>query len=315
MTQDGASSAVDPSPSKTGPQPEDDFELVIPESVYREAVGDVGVFFEKLNGIDRHTLATDHLDCKKSYGRALLLQSYAELRGKRLLEIGSGYGTNLASWMKAFDVDGYGVEPASLGFDKSFLASKSLFQANGLDPNRIIDAQGESLPFPDAEFDIVYSSNVLEHTADPLKVLMESVRVLRPGGLIHMEIPNYLSYFEGHYMLPMPPVWSTRFLGAWLRIFGRDPAFASTLRLINPIWCARAVRQINQIYPVQAVSFGREVFLRRLTTRFDFEMRSTAGKIGWAIQAVQLLNVGNWIGRLIVLCQGYYPIYLTVRKL
>jgi hypothetical protein len=26
------------------------------------------------------------------------------------------------------------------------------------------------------------------------------------------------------------------------------------------------------------------------------------------------VNRGNWVGRLIVACQGHYPIYLTVRK-
>ena len=40
-----------------------------------------------------------------------------------------------------------------------------------------------------------------------------------------------------------------------------------------------------------------------------------AGKvIERLIGALRKLNVGNWAGRLIVLMQGHYPIYMTVRK-
>ncbi len=43
-----------------------------------------------------------------------------------------------------------------------------------------------ALPFDDASFDGVICSGVLMHTADPVKVLDELARVVRPGGLIYM---------------------------------------------------------------------------------------------------------------------------------
>jgi SAM-dependent methyltransferase len=42
---------------------------------------------------------------------------------------------------------------------------------------------GRRLPFPDAAFDAVFSSNVLEHVQDLDALLGEIQRVLRPGGL------------------------------------------------------------------------------------------------------------------------------------
>ena len=69
----------------------------------------------------------------------------------------------------------------------SFRAARLLFEENDLDSTRIIDAQGERLPFGDATFDVVYSANVLEHTTDPHQVLRKAVGVLRPGGTIHMK--------------------------------------------------------------------------------------------------------------------------------
>lgn len=39
-------------------------------------------------------------------------------------------------------------------------------------------------------FDFVYSSNVLEHTTNPIYALMEQIRVVRTDGVIYVAIPN-----------------------------------------------------------------------------------------------------------------------------
>jgi SAM-dependent methyltransferase len=289
--------------------------VLVPPTVHAQAMNDVGAFFEPLSKVDRGILADDHLNLTKATNRGRLLERFVALQGKKVLEIGSGFGTNLAVWIKEFAIDGYGVEPASLGFEMSFQTAKILFEENGLDSSRIIDAQGERLPFGDGTFDIVYSANVLEHTTDPLQVLREATRVVKQGGIIHMEVPNYLSYFEGHYMIPMPPMYSNRLLGMWVRLFGRDPSFVRTLKLINPVWCKRAVKSINAMYPVRLVTLGQEIFLEKLAKPFDFETKVVAGKLDRIVHGLQAINAGNWIGRLIVAAQGYYPIYLTIQRL
>ena len=130
------------------------------------------------------------------------------------------------------------MEPSGVGFGQGYVASRKLFAANGIDPARITNSTGESLPFPDESFDIVYSAMyVLEHTEIPELVLCEAVRVLRPGGTLFMEMPNFISYFEGHYMVVAPPILFKPMLAWWVRtVFGRDPAFARTLQTkINPV--------------------------------------------------------------------------------
>jgi SAM-dependent methyltransferase len=289
--------------------------VVVPDSVRNLAEQSVGIFFEGVTRTSREANARDHLDVVRPLKKGELLERFTQLSGKKLLEVGSGFGTNLATWIKKYDLDGYGTERDTEGFASSFKASRELFAANGINPDRIIRVTDDALPFEDASFDVVYSGNVLEHTEDPLMVLREAVRVLRPGGILHVEVPNYLSYFEGHYMVPQPPVIWRWVLPAWVRLLGRDPAFAYTMRTeINPIWCRRAVRQINKEYPVQLLSLGAEIFLDRLTQPFQFEMERTAARLGKLMRVFQRLNLGNWIGRLIVSAQGYYPIYLTVRR-
>jgi SAM-dependent methyltransferase len=303
---------VNEAPASSTGQPE----IVVPADVFETAAESIGAYFEPISRVDRKTCARDFLDLSKSFKRAAIIQRYTRLEGAKVLEVGSGFGTNLAVWLKHFQVDAYGVEPGGEGFNQGYLASRRLLAANGLDPERAINSTGEWLPFPDDSFDLVYSANVLEHTADPERVLMESVRVLRPGGVLHMEMPNYLSYFEGHYMVFQPPILWRPMLGWWVRlVFGRDPAFAATLQTkVNPVWCRRMVREVGKKYPLELVSVGEELFLERLTQPFTFEMQTVASKIGKAIGIFRRLNVGNWMGHLIVLLQGHYPIYLTVRK-
>jgi ubiquinone/menaquinone biosynthesis C-methylase UbiE len=289
--------------------------IVVPPEVFDVARDTLGAFFEPLARIDRTTLATDFLDQTKAVKRAEVLERYARLRGRKVLEIGSGFGTNLAAWSKLFDIDGYGVEPSSVGFEGGYAMSKRLLEANGIDPQRIVDAAGEHLPFEDETFDIVYSTNVLEHTSDPARVLMEGVRVLRAGGLLHMEMPNHLSYFEGHYLLPQPPLISRKILPAWVRLFGRDPAFAKTIQTqINPNWLRRELERIASHYTIEVVSLGEDVFLDRLSQPFTFETKGAGSRLGRPVRDLQRVNYRNWIGKLIVLMRGHFPLYVTVRR-
>jgi SAM-dependent methyltransferase len=53
---------------------------------------------------------------------------------------------------------------------------------------------GDSLPFENGTFDIVFSVYVAEHIEHPLKFLAEVSRVLKPGGVYLQVTPNRLHY-------------------------------------------------------------------------------------------------------------------------
>jgi 2-polyprenyl-3-methyl-5-hydroxy-6-metoxy-1,4-benzoquinol methylase len=48
------------------------------------------------------------------------------------------------------------------------------------------------LPFADNTFAVVFSSEVIEHTPDPLLAVREMTRVIKPGGYLSLSTPNWL---------------------------------------------------------------------------------------------------------------------------
>ena len=55
----------------------------------------------------------------------------------------------------------------------------------------------EKIPYPDNYFDEVFCLNFLEHTFNFDDVLTEIHRVLKPTGIVHVEVPYYNSYNYG----------------------------------------------------------------------------------------------------------------------
>ena len=101
----------------------------------------------------------------------------------RYLELGSGRGTTsmyLAS--KGCDVTLVDMAPTALQ-----LAVRN-FRSRGLPDPRTVIADARETGLPAASVDCVYNIGLLEHFDDPRPVLRESLRLLKPGGLLFMVI-------------------------------------------------------------------------------------------------------------------------------
>ncbi len=108
--------------------------------------------------------------------KALLGGLGIDPRGKKALEIGCGGGIRCEE-IARLGFDTIGIDPS----EASLRAAIGHGHASGLNI-RYGTAYGESLPFSDRTFDVVFCCDVLEHVRDLPKVISEVARVLNPGG-------------------------------------------------------------------------------------------------------------------------------------
>lgn len=102
-----------------------------------------------------------------------------QLINKLVLDAGCGYG--------AFSVELAKRECRLVSSDLIFeLTSKTVNKTK----NNGVVADTLSLPFLDNSFDIVISSEMIEHTPNPENVIFELIRILKPGGYIVITTPN-----------------------------------------------------------------------------------------------------------------------------
>ena len=236
----------------------------------------------------------------------------SDLKEKRILEIGSGYGTFLIGARLWEGMDAFGVEPAMFQCDNLELPKKVL-RAGGVEENIYYGATGEQLPFRQSFFDIIYSNNALEHVRDPQKVLNEAFRVLKPDGKMVIIVPNYFTFWEGHYKIFWSPLFNWRPLGrAYIRLMGRDPDFLDTLNLVTPKKILRWLSSINGRYEI--LGTGVDVWKRRLGGE-DFAPyggMDAAKQLFWLFKKC---GISNLIAGITAFFNMHTPIILTLKKI
>lgn len=104
---------------------------------------------------------------------------HTSLAGKHVLDAGCGYGAFSAAAMAR------GAAVVSLD-----IAPRLVTRTTARAGSRGVVADACRLPVRGETFDVVISSEMLEHTRAPLDALAELARVVRPGGLLVLTTPN-----------------------------------------------------------------------------------------------------------------------------
>lgn len=141
--------------------------------------------------------------CLRAWRTSLL----AEIKGDAL-EIGAGTGLTLPCYPEA-------VSHLTLSEPDRHMRDQLLRVANRHPlPTTVLDSPGESLPLPSGSFDAVILCLVLCSVSDPLKVLSEASRLLKPEGQL---------YFIEHVSAPIGSSrqrWQQRIEPLWKRVAG-----------------------------------------------------------------------------------------------
>lgn len=122
------------------------------------------------------TYSIEYLDALRSAEMNLLVRKHGQLFSESdVLEVGTGTGAQLRELSE--------IAKSAIGVDlhSSYLKPP---QSN------FTYYDGVNLPFADKSFDVIYSSNTMEHVMDEPGLHCEMKRVLRPGGVAIHVVPS-----------------------------------------------------------------------------------------------------------------------------
>jgi len=119
--------------------------------------------------------------------RYLMKTSYKKT-GK-ILDIGSGRGDFLTAFSSLnYDVTGVDISPCSLPGSNNYTVKKC-------------NLEYEPLPFPENEFDFIFSKSVIEHLHTPQIMLSNAFNVLKPGGIAVIMTPSWAHTYWGPFYI------------------------------------------------------------------------------------------------------------------
>jgi SAM-dependent methyltransferase len=195
------------------------------------------------------------------------VDSFASLRGALLLDVGGGPG---------FFADAFAARGATyVAVD----ADAGEMRLHGRDPGpRTVQASGTALPFVDGAFDLAYSSNVLEHVAQPWAMADEMVRVVRPGGVIVISYTLWFGPWGGHETAPWHLLGGHRAARRYARTHGHAPKNVYGESLF-PITAAAGIAWARRSRDVDIVSVAP---------------RYLPAPLGWVVHVPGLREAVTW---------------------
>jgi len=150
--------------------------------------------------------------------------------GERVLDLGCGGGRH------GFEVVKRGGRVVALDLDEVELKNVVAVLGGMYDAGEVpagadgaaVRGSALELPFPDATFDRIIASEVMEHIGDDQLALHELSRVLRPGGVLAVTVPRWLPELlcwalSDEYHAPAQP-------GGHVRIY-RESALRERMRV------------------------------------------------------------------------------------
>lgn len=130
-------------------------------------------------------------------------QPELDLRGRHVLDIGSGLGGKLVYLQRLRPAT---VTTVDIRPDRSAAGQDFVGRAGTIANVRFVTADAACLPFNDEVFDVVISNETFEHIQRPLAALQEVARVTQDQGWVFISFPPFYAPWGAHLnnWIPLP---------------------------------------------------------------------------------------------------------------
>lgn len=126
----------------------------------------------------------------KKYGYLNKYINYSSLSGKRVLDIGCGYGNTLVEIAKENAiVTGVDVSDLAVEMSKKNLEFRNLNA-------EIVREDGENLKYKDNSFDFIFAISTVSYTPNPQRMIQEIHRMLKEGSVAYLTVYNRNSWLN-----------------------------------------------------------------------------------------------------------------------
>ena len=207
----------------------------------------------------------------------------ARVTGGALLEVGCGGGDLLRGLRDmGWEVEGIDVDPAAVKAAKA----KSLTVTLG---------SLETVHYPDDHFDAICMCHVIEHVRDPVTLLRECHRILKPNGRLSLVTPNADSFLHrlfGYAWFPLePPRHLHLFTSATIRVLLRTSGFDTvrtftTIRDADGLFVASRSIQRTGRFKMRSAQQRSEKILGRMAQVLEFAFLSVNGTAGEELSVI-----------------------------
>lgn len=224
---------------------------------------------------------------------------------KTILEVGASTGLNCYALGKLFDgAQVWGVEPET----HAVAVAQSMKVPEGLSPS-IIEGVGENIPLPNESVDLILCHTVIEHVRDVPKVISEMNRVLAPGGIIHLEAPNYIWPYEPHLGVWCIPLLGKRFVKfcATMQGKGRLTDFLNHLQFVHPIYLEELFNKHSLQYKNRSIYKIESAFLQTADIRHY-------KKLAKMLIILKAIGLDRLVVKLLRTFRIYPSVLYTIRK-
>jgi 2-polyprenyl-3-methyl-5-hydroxy-6-metoxy-1,4-benzoquinol methylase len=179
-------------------------------------------------------------------GRTLQFPLETEVAGKRVLDVGCGWGRYVLT-MRNLGADCTGIDVS----EAYLQLGKILAEREGVEHLSTVRGSAERLPFEDAAFDLVCCIRSFAYMNQP-EALLEFARVLKPSGRLIIATPTI-------------EMWLRRWRGHWLRLTGSRKRLRWVLNSYSTHWFGKRPFFLpaglnNPAYPTLSFMTSLETF-------------------------------------------------------